>query len=81
MARADLLVTGEGSLDEQSLGGKTPLRHAAGGPAPRGPGDRRVRSRHLSQEALSRALRHHARAPPCAPDTGHLHARGPAPAA
>lgn len=25
VAGADLLVTGEGSLDEQSLGGKTPL--------------------------------------------------------
>ena len=55
VAGADLLVTGEGSLDEQSLGGKTPL------------GVLRVGRRHgvpviavcgrttLSQEALAEA--------------------------
>ena len=46
LAGADLVITGEGSLDEQSLLGKTPMGVARAAAAGRRSRDRRVRADH-----------------------------------
>jgi glycerate kinase len=54
LAGADLVITGEGSLDEQSLLGKTPMGVARAAAARRA-GDRSLRPDHPSREPASAA--------------------------
>ena len=54
LAGADLVITGEGSLDEQSLLGKTPMGVARAAAARRRAGGRRLRPHHADRRNSSR---------------------------